>query len=335
MKNKFNIGDRVVGVENAGAKIKGKEGRVIGVGGNTVTVEFDEDVNGHNGSLSGNTGKEGHCWHCKPEHLKVLQKNCVIFSKKTTILIKDGKKYVSKCMDGDTYDKEKGLLLCLAQANGISYKDLQEMIAGAKDCNAEKAKELAGKIATGIVAAVKAFKTALNGEKADDKAQVREVKRPAKEGEYIKIVKAEEDEPYKNGDIFKVIHSWADGDVRAYCDGIGNTSNEGYNFIFLEEYVVLENYTPYKITLSEFWKKGKIRAIHCKTQKEAKTLLKAFNSIGEEWRDGCSYLGETYFTKYGNKTIYDNTNGFADVGGTFHTERCEELYEFNEVDLEH
>lgn len=286
-------------------------------------------------------GKSGENWAMEDEWCEEVPEDKVIFSGNATVLIKDGKKYVSKCKDGDTYDKEKGLLLCLAQANGISYRDLQEMIAGAKDCNEEKAKEFAGKIATGLVEAVKAFKKAFNGEKADDKAQVREVKRPAEEGEHIKIVKAKNDndgEYYKNGDILKVkepVKAFK-GDVRAYYDGVGNTGGEGYNYIEDGEYVVLENYKPYKITLSEFWANEgkKVMAIHCKTEDEAKELLKAFDKAGECWRDGSSYTSYTYYSCYGEKTIYDNTHGFSNIGGRFHTDDCEKTYEFDEVDLE-
>ena len=56
----------------------------------------------------------------------------LIFRDNATILFKDGKRYVAKCCEGDTYDKEKGLLVCLAKANGIGFKELQEMLAGAE-----------------------------------------------------------------------------------------------------------------------------------------------------------------------------------------------------------
>lgn len=69
---------------------------------------------------------------------------------------------------------------------------------------------------------------------------VREVKRKAKVGEYIKIVDAQPWMiPYKNGDIFKVISTSKPG-VVIEKDGKPVTS------AWHREYVVLENYKPEK-----------------------------------------------------------------------------------------
>ena len=57
--------------------------------------------------------------------------------------------------------------------------------------------------------------------------------------------------------------------------------------------------------------------------------------MGKRWRDGDRYTGETYHSKYGEKTIYDNHNGFCYVGGSFHEREEAIIFEFNEVDLEH
>lgn len=54
----------------------------------------------------------------------------VIFNDPATILIKDGKKYVSKAHD-EPFDPEKGLLMCLAKANGITHLELKRMIKNA------------------------------------------------------------------------------------------------------------------------------------------------------------------------------------------------------------
>ena len=55
----------------------------------------------------------------------------VIFNNPATILFVNGKKYISKAHD-ETFDEEKGLLMCLAKANGISHLELQRMIKNAK-----------------------------------------------------------------------------------------------------------------------------------------------------------------------------------------------------------
>ena len=66
---------------------------------------------------------------------------------------------------------------------------------------------------------------------------VREVKRKAKVGEYVKVVNAKPAIPsYKNGDIFKVTYVTASGCICKNSDGDAG--------LWHEEYVVLENYKP-------------------------------------------------------------------------------------------
>lgn len=78
------------------------------------------------------------------------------------------------------------------------------------------------------------------------KPAVTEVKRAAKEGEYIKIVAAEQVPTtngvpeYKNGDILKVLRAQKCGQVR-YAEGKGNRYERVVN---QREYVVLEGYQP-------------------------------------------------------------------------------------------
>lgn len=80
----------------------------------------------------------------------------------------------------------------------------------------------------------------LMGEDVKPDNGVREVKRKAKVGEYIKIVDAMPYLiPYKNGDIFKVISTSKPG-VVIEKDGTPVTS------AWHREYVVLENYKPEK-----------------------------------------------------------------------------------------
>lgn len=127
----------------------------------------------------------------------------LIFRDDATILIKDGKKYVTKCDKNDTYDREKGLLVVLAKANGYNYNDIQEMLKNAEIQN----------------------------------KKVTEVKRVARVGEYVKIINAEKDSDYKNGDIFRIVSDYK-GLVR-YGHLLGQ-------FLYNDEYVVLENYQQSK-----------------------------------------------------------------------------------------
>lgn len=55
----------------------------------------------------------------------------VIYNNPVTILYMNGKKYISKAHEED-FDEEKGLLMCLAKANGISHLELKRMIKNAK-----------------------------------------------------------------------------------------------------------------------------------------------------------------------------------------------------------
>lgn len=165
----------------------------------------------------------GYYW--TPEMVEEVLPDKLTFNKNATILFKDGKKYIAKCHPEDTYDREKGLLLCLAKAYGYSYQDIQDMLSNAE----------------------------------------------------------------------------IQGDTKKY-----------------------------KITLSEFWaNKGKKNmAIHCKTEKEANELLKAFDKAGEAWSGGGNYLANSY---YGYKVCYDNGNrvGIIETYERLHYR----IYEFDEVDL--
>lgn len=79
----------------------------------------------------------------------------------------------------------------------------------------------------------------LIGEDVKTDIGVREVKRKAKIGEYVKVVNAKPAIPsYKNGDIFKVTYVTASG-----CICKNSDRDTG---LWHEEYVVLENYKPEK-----------------------------------------------------------------------------------------
>lgn len=309
---KYEVGDRVVAIEPNGNKfVAGKVGTVIGIVSDSVyMVEFDENIQGHSGLL-GMYGKDGSCWCLEYSQIQLAKepKFKVVFSGDTTTLFKEGKKYATaRCQAGDTYDREKGLLVCLAKANGINFKELREML-----------------------------------DRAETQNKTNEVARKAKVGEYIKIVDPQATNGcYKKGDILKVYK------VAAYCGGVFCEmkikvaknlrhyvkNHRGNIAIMSNEYVVLEGYKPYKITLSEFWaQKGKKElAIHCKTEGEAKELLKAFDRVGQKWDSGDSYLNETEWEIYKKDTIYYNDNTYEST--TYAEYTGDTVYEFNEVDLD-
>lgn len=55
----------------------------------------------------------------------------VVYNNPLTILYVNGKKYISKAHN-EEFDEEKGLLMCLAKANGISHLELKRMIKNAE-----------------------------------------------------------------------------------------------------------------------------------------------------------------------------------------------------------
>ena len=69
----------------------------------------------------------------------------VVFEGKTTVLITDKGKYIATCEKGDKFDREKGLLVCLAKANGYSTSDILELLENANEkatkAEREKAKQ--------------------------------------------------------------------------------------------------------------------------------------------------------------------------------------------------
>lgn len=196
---KFKVGDQVRVKKNL--KIGHKYGKDIFVKGmeymrGEIAILTNIYCDGKKFGIKGST------YLLTPEMVEPVI-NKLIFNGNATILFKDGKKYVTKCDTSDTYDREKGLLTVLAKANGYNYEAIQEMLKNATI----KGKDM----------------------------QVREVKRKAKVGEYVKIINAKNaHNNYRNGDILKIID--ADFYVR-YGRYLGQ-------FLYDTEYVVLENYKP-------------------------------------------------------------------------------------------
>lgn len=86
-------------------------------------------------------------------------------------------------------------------------------------------------------------------------SQVKEVKRYAKPGEYIKIVKPSgcDIDEYKKGDILKVVEY----DNAYTSPGTAYYKNEIWKYVDSEEYVVLEGYEPPKQEIPTYYN-GKI-----------------------------------------------------------------------------
>lgn len=67
------------------------------------------------------------------EKRRPAQINRVVFEGKTTVLITENGKYIATCEKGDKFDREKGLLVCLAKANGYSTSDILELLENANE----------------------------------------------------------------------------------------------------------------------------------------------------------------------------------------------------------
>ena len=72
--------------------------------------------------------------------LKSRKKMRVIFNDPATILFVDDEKFVSKAHN-EEFDEEKGLLMCIAKANGISHLELKRMIKNAQRPENKKEKK--------------------------------------------------------------------------------------------------------------------------------------------------------------------------------------------------
>lgn len=327
MERKFKVGDRVkfkswhemekeYGVDDDG-DIKNSPYFTQAMRHLCGTYATIKELNGSIVALKDFSSSGDTDWRYAEFMLKQEQQtDKLIFRDNVTILIKDGKRYVAKCCKGDTYDKEKGLLVCLAKASGYTFDDLQKMLEDAED--------------------------------QDGKTNntVKEVQRAAKVGEYIKIVNARQNQnrhgkgfAYQNGDILKVKELRICGNVTTYTKkGKGsNLTYADYNYIYDNEYVVLENYKPnkYKITLSEFLSQ-EVRSvdkfvINIKTTKEYNQFIKACQKKGyfENWfrNDASHFIKDDFCISYN----FVCKEGFCDK--KWFLTKGAKVYNFNEVDL--
>jgi hypothetical protein len=82
--DKFKIGDRVVcvGAYDQNTKIIGVSGTVIHQfinPSNILSVEFDEEIEGHSGG--GNGGKDGYCWNVQEDFLRASKQHTLRYIK--------------------------------------------------------------------------------------------------------------------------------------------------------------------------------------------------------------------------------------------------------------
>jgi hypothetical protein len=212
----------------------------------------------------------------------------------TTAVLKDGKKTVkaaqAKCGENDVFDFNIGACIAMTclMSTLVSPENFQKCLSQ-----------------------LVAIKT------SDKPAAVREVKRPAKAGEWVKIVRG--DGRYFEGEIYKTEAAVPEtGGCRIKHP---KGTSDGCAYLFYSEYVVLENYQPPKPSLTdEQWaqfKAGKL-AVNCKTEDDARAFLGECEKRGYKWCSG-EPLGEcTHWDSYESKTCYDIGPigfGYAPIGG--------------------
>lgn len=264
--NKFKVGD-VVKTEFGKGVIK-----EIYKDGDCLVYHYDWN-DGHNGSgfekglYTGN-----HCWWFNDEYIKLVAEHATI------TITRDGNKVIAKygdrvgvarCCPEDEFNFETGAKLAFerlfeAKADvkivkqstykpGDKVKIIDKWVPGCFENSSGYMDEWLGKVMT-------IEDTFYNGDykmkedngkwywdntciegKVIETSTVKEVKRAAKVGEYIKIVNPIfSGEYYKKGDILKVLTSYENTNVfkeHVFVEGIERN-------ILTEEYVVLENYKP-------------------------------------------------------------------------------------------
>ena len=93
------------------AKFKGKIVTIKGIYHGSYTIEEDEH------------------WYWTNEMIECKVNEQVIFKgNKTTLKTENGKEIISKCSENDKFDKEKGVLMCIAKKAGYEYQDIKNLI---------------------------------------------------------------------------------------------------------------------------------------------------------------------------------------------------------------
>lgn len=242
----FKIGDRVVVVGDCrtlrgGINLKGKVGTICKIDGISIGVDFGKNMGGHD---CDDKCTYGNGWFILSTKLKLSE------TKKSIHIYADG-------MTTKAVIKDNNKVVKSATAK-CSPSDTYNFETGARI----------------------AFDRLCNGLAESCKfPKIKEVKRNAKVGEYVKIVKSDENRfnDYKNGDVLLVVEAdrvnGGPGGMRAFY------KNERFKFAALHEYVVLENYKPTE--KAEF--KAHLLCTKCD---------KVIGNIGEE---------KPYNDKFGNK----------------------------------
>lgn len=235
-KNGFKVGDRVIidaPKPGTAHKAHGKHGTIVSLenedcSGDAIAVELDEPVYLHN--CNGQT-KPGHGCYVEAEQLRHEQPDKQkVREVKRHAAEKNGFKVGDRVVCTDPRFEcsgKHGRVAVVDKGWGANIGvEFDEDFPHGNSCGG-KIKSKRG---------YWLFAEFLSHEQPT-KPQVREVKRHAKVGEWVKIVDADRDhdEKYANGDVLRVLDVDGGGWVHLSCGGVCTAP---------EEYVVLEGYHP-------------------------------------------------------------------------------------------
>lgn len=88
------------------------------------------------------------------------------------------------------------------------------------------------------------------------------------------------------------------------------------------------------MTIKEFFKIKSTLAIHCDTEEKAMKLLKVFDKLGYRWASGESYIEDTNWEIYEDKTCYTNDGCYGDIEFFREEYNTNTILEFDEIEFE-
>lgn len=255
--SKFKVGDKVRILD--GSKIKDYTGGwcdslKLYTGHNSTVIDVMDFADGRVGYKLYGTGKlvfdERSLKHSEHENIVFYRKgNEVIALDKRT-----GKKAIAKCSTEDTFDFNIGAKLAFERLmNGnkesITVEDMRKKLdfyCFGRSCCGCKLESPTYRCGRGAHFMTKddAGNYKMSNKEIKDAFNivfgtvVKEVKRRAKKGDYVKIVKEFEKYcDFSKGDILQIIDN---------KDGLARYGYDRYDFLFDDEYIVLEGYKPDK-----------------------------------------------------------------------------------------
>ena len=187
----------------------------------------------------------------------------------------------------------------------------------------------------------------LEGYQPPSELTVREVERQANPGEWVKIINNDASSEYGDyliGDIMQIVYDNYGHGSAVIAKAIKPLSDkdiypeygENCTLLLHSEYVVLENYQPLKKpALPRFTYEGFKRGdfvVHCPTEEEANTFCAYLHGKGDKWYNGDSYIWNTSWRYYKEKTYYSGDGHFGRV--EYYQRKNKTIIPFNAEDLD-